>query len=257
MTALQDKRVLITGSGRGIGKGIAKRFVELGAKAFLVARSKPELEAAQSELGGERVELLALDLKRSDSASLLIEAVVARWGGLDVLVANAGSAEQGGFLELSDEAWADGFSVKMFGNLRVIKSAWPCLKASQGSLVMIGGGTARMPDQRLSLVSAVNGGLAALSKSIAEQGYEDGIQVNLVQPGTIVTSRRENLFRKFAASENRNFDDYRSGLASRLRIRRLGEPKDVANFVTFLCLPDSRWMHGTITDVDGGQNKST
>jgi len=123
-------------------------------------------------------------------------------------------------------------------------------------VVMIGGGTARMPDRRLSLVSAINGGLAALSKSIAEQGYEDGIQVNLIQPGTILTSRRDKLIRKNADVEGMSAEVYRDSLASRLRISRLGTPQDIAEVVHFLCLPAARWMHGAIIDVDGGQNKS-
>jgi len=121
---------------------------------------------------------------------------------------------------------------------------------------MIGGGTAKVPDYRLSLVSAINGGLAALSKAIAEQGYLDGVQVNLIQPGTIQTSRREKLFIKFAEQEKKDVNEYRADLADKLRISRLGLPGDIAEFAVFLCQPQARFMHGTIVDVDGGQNKS-
>lgn len=102
-------------------------------------------------------------------------------------------------MELEDAAWAAGFGLKMFANLRVMKQAWPLLKASSGHLVMIGGGTARTPKRQLSLVSALNGGLASLSKSIAEQGIIDGIHVNLVQPGMVRTSRRQKLFEKWSS----------------------------------------------------------
>jgi NAD(P)-dependent dehydrogenase (short-subunit alcohol dehydrogenase family) len=85
----------------------------------------------------------------------------------------AGAAPQGGLLELDDDSWSVGFGLKLFANLRIIKRAWPLLKSSRGHLVMIGGGTARTPEKHLSLVSAVNGGIAALSKSVAEQGLED------------------------------------------------------------------------------------
>ena len=92
--------------------------------------------------------------------------------------------------------------MKLFANLRVVKHSWPLLKASEGHLVMIGGGTARTPEHHLSLVSAVNGSIAALSKSVAEQGLLDGIHVNLVQPGTVQTSRRKKLMDKLAAQED-------------------------------------------------------
>jgi NAD(P)-dependent dehydrogenase (short-subunit alcohol dehydrogenase family) len=130
---------------------------------------------------------MALDLLLQGAARCLVDQVAQAWGGLDILVTNAGAAAQGGFLELEDDAWAAGFGLKMFANLRVIKYAWPLLKGSSGHLVIIGGGTARTPERQLSLVSAVNGGLAALSKSIAKQGTIDGIHVNLVQPGIVRT----------------------------------------------------------------------
>ena len=129
------------------------------------------------------VRFTALDLTEPDAAAKLATDVEQSWGGLDILVTNAGAAPQGGFLELKDEDWAAGFGLKLFANLRVIKSTWPMLKAVKGHLIMIGGGTARTPERHLALVSAVNGGIAALSKSIAEQGLQDCVHVNLVQPG--------------------------------------------------------------------------
>lgn len=121
---------------------------------------------------------------------------------------------------------------------------------------MIGGGTARTPERQLSLVSAVNGGLASLSKSIAEQGIIDGIHVNLVQPGMVRTSRRQKLFEKWCSQEGIPVEEYIERTIRQLRVVRLGEPSDVAEVVAFLCSDQSRWMQGSIVDVDGGQNKS-
>src|SRR5579872_1602392 len=257
MRSFENRRVLVTGSGRGIGKGIARRFAEGGAKILLVARSRDELEQTRAELSEltSEVRATALDLVASDSARQIVAEAQSVWGGLDILVTNAGSAPQGGFLELNDSDWPAGFGLKMFANLRVIKHAWPLLQESYGHLVMIGGGTARTPDRRLSLVSAVNGGIAALSKSIAEQGIQDGVHVNLVQPGTVKTSRRQKLFEKWAAQEGLDVEEYISRAARSVGVTRLGEPRDIAEVVAFLCSEESRWMQGSIVDVDGGQNK--
>jgi 3-oxoacyl-[acyl-carrier protein] reductase len=257
MGSFDNRRVLVTGSGRGIGKGIARRFAESGAKILLVARSRDELERTRAELGEltSEVRTIALDLTLPDSARQVVTEAASAWSGLDILVTNAGAAPQGGFLELDDDAWPAGFGLKMFANLRVIKHAWPLLMKSAGHLVMIGGGTARTPDRRLSLVSAVNGGIAALSKSIAEQGIHDGVHVNLVQPGTVRTQRRQKLFEKWAGQEGLAVEEYVNRATRQLGVARLGEPRDIAEVVAFLSSEESRWMQGSIVDVDGGQNK--
>jgi len=253
-----QKRVLVTGSGRGIGAAIARRFAQEGARILLTARSQAELDGTRAELIRltPDVRTLPLDLLLPGSAGRIVDEVAAAWGGLDVLVTNAGAAPQGGFLDLPDEAWPDGFALKMFANLRVVRHAWPLLQAASGHLVMIGGGTARTPDHRLSLVSAVNGGIAALAKSIAEQGILDGVHVNLVQPGMVNTGRRRGLFQKWADREGIGVPEMIQRVVQQSRITRLGEPADIAEVVAFLCTEQSRWVQGALIDVDGGQNKS-
>ncbi len=250
-------RVLVTGSGRGIGAAIARHFALEGARVHLTARGNEELNTTCEELRTLTSEVRAttLDLNEVHAAQELATEISQAWCGLDILVTNAGSAPQGSYLELGDDDWSAGFGLKLFANLRVIKQTWPLLKASKGHLVMIGGGTARTPERHLSLVSAVNGGIAALSKSVAEQGLQDDVHVNLVQPGTIQTSRRQKLMQKLAAQEGIDYADYLLDAPRRLGISRLGKPSDVAELVVFLCTEEARWIHGAIVDVDGGQNK--
>jgi 3-oxoacyl-[acyl-carrier protein] reductase len=102
----------------------------------------------------------------------------------------------------------------------------------------------------------VNGGIAALSKSIADQGIQDGVHVNLVQPGTVKTQRRQRLFEKWAGEQGVDVEEYINRAVSQLGVTRLGEPRDIAEVVAFLCSEESRWMQGSIVDADGGQNKS-
>lgn len=119
------RRVLVTGSGRGIGKAIAFRFAAQGDRVYLTARTAEELEATQRELVSvaSEVRSLALDLTLPETTTKLVEEVRQAWGGLDVLVTNAGAAPQDSFLELTDTDWPNGFSLKLFANVRVIKQA--------------------------------------------------------------------------------------------------------------------------------------
>src|SRR5206468_11725093 len=199
---------------------------------------------------------LALDLTEAASAAKVVTRAKSHWGGLDIVVCNAGAAAQGGFLELADEAWLQGFGLKMFANLRVIREAWPLLKKSKGHVVMIGGGTGKTPERHLSLVSAINGRLAALSKSIAEQGILDGVHVNLVQPGMVQTSRRQRLFQKLADQAGVTTEQWITQAVQQSRVTRLGTPVDIAQLVGFLTCGASRWIQGAIIDADGGQTKA-
>lgn len=256
--AWSGQRVVVTGSGRGIGQGCARFFARHQARVLLVARSENELLATQQELlhHTSDVDFLALDLTAPDSPAKIVQWATRRWGGLDIVVSNAGAAAQGGFLELAEEQWGQGFGLKMFANMRVIREAWPLLKQSKGHVVMIGGGTAKTPERHLSLVSAINGGLAALSKSIAEQGLLDGVHVNLVQPGMVQTSRRQRLFQKLADQAGMPLDQLIAQTVRQSRVSRLGTTEDIAQLVGFLSSNASRWIHGAIIDVDGGQTKA-
>ena len=256
--AWQDRRVIVTGSSRGIGEGCARFFAQRRAKVLLVARSENELQGTQRELlrFAKEVDFIAIDLTENGAAGKVVGRAKSNWGGLDILVANAGAAAQGCFLELPDDAWPQGFGLKMFANLRVVREAWPLLKESKGRIVLIGGGTAKVPERHLSLVSAINGGLAALSKSIAEQGVLDGIHVNLVQPGMVQTGRRQRLFQKLADQAGITVEQWIARTVQESRVLRLGTPEDVAQVVGFLCCEAAEWIHGAIIDVDGGQMKA-
>jgi 3-oxoacyl-[acyl-carrier protein] reductase len=144
--------VVVTGSGRGIGQGCARFFAKHEAKVLLVARSQSEPEATHRELLHFTMECdyIALDLTEGASAAKVVERAKSNWGGLDIVIANAGAAAQGGSLELPDDTWLQGFDLKMFANLRVIREAWPSLRESRSHVVLIGGGTAKTPERHIA-----------------------------------------------------------------------------------------------------------
>ena len=147
MASLTGKTAIVTGASRGIGRGIALRLAKDGAMTVLCARDIAALGAAVKEIetAGGTAAPVALDLRLPDSPAQLADFAVKRFGGIDIVVNNAGATKRDVFLKLTDEDWADGFALKFFGAVRLTRAAWPHLKASRGSVVNISGGGGRTP----------------------------------------------------------------------------------------------------------------
>ena len=163
---LKGKVALVTGSSRGIGRGIALAFGEEGCDLMLTGRDARALEdVAQSIRGkGGKVAVRALDLRDPSAAGTLVEAVRREFGGLDILINNAGATKRGDFLALTDADWEDGYALKFFAHVRLARAAWPLLKERRGALVAIGGTSGRKPEKRFTIGSSVNAAIAVRSR---------------------------------------------------------------------------------------------
>jgi 3-oxoacyl-[acyl-carrier protein] reductase len=231
---------LITGSSRGIGRAIALKLAADGVKCILTGRDRDAL--AGIEIPESR--WVALDLRQPEAARRLVEFAIEQYGRLDIVVNNAGATKRGDFLALTDEDWLDGFALKFFGAVRVTRAAWPHLKATRGSVLNIAGVGGRTPGPQFSIGGSVNAAMMALTKSLADTGLADGIQVNCINPGIIRTDR----FRKRNVPEDR--------LVAEERIIRVGEPEEIADLVSFVVSPRGRFLHGSLIDMDGGATKA-
>ena len=191
MPALTGKVAIVTGSSRGIGRAIAIRLAADGATVMLTATNEPALKEVQREIeaAGGRASWLALDLRRPETASELVQATLARHGGIDIVVNNAGATKRGDFLALTDEDWADGFALKFFGMVRLLRAAWGPLKERKGSVVNIAGIGGRTPGPHFTIGGSVNAGMLSFTKAMADLGVRDGVQVNAINPGAIRTER--------------------------------------------------------------------
>jgi short chain dehydrogenase len=152
---LKGKVALVTGSSRGIGRGIALAFAEEGCDILLTGRDARALdEVAQSIRGkGRKVAVSVLDLRGPGAAETLIEMARREFGGLDILINNAGATKRGDFLALTDADWEDGYALKFFAHVRLARAAWPLLKERRGSLVAIGGTSGRKPEKRFTIAA--------------------------------------------------------------------------------------------------------
>src|SRR5215831_6488357 len=252
---LKGKVALVTGSSRGIGRGIALALADQGCDLMLTARDAKALEdVAQAIRGKQRKSAVrALDLREPSAAKTLVEAVSQEFGGLDILVNNAGATKRGDFFALTDSDWEDGYALKFFAHVRLARAAWPLLKERGGSLVTIAGTSGRVPTASFTIGSSVNAACVAFSKALADLGKADGVQVNAVNPSYVETER---FWRRVKADMERTGKDeaaVREWHRQDIGVTRFGTPEDVASLVAFMVSPRGRWLHGATIDLDGGE----
>jgi len=252
---LNNKVAVITGASRGIGRSITQLLSVEGMRLVIAARSADLLEAVASSCNSDVIPV-ALDLRSEEAPQRLINIAVERFGGIDVLVNNAGATKRGNFLELSEDDWHDGFALKFFSTVRCSRAAWPYLQANKGSIVNIVGVGGRTGSAEFAIGGSVNAALLNLTKVLADRGTKDGIRVNAINPGAIATDRLQTRIRLFATENNISFTDAAGQMASKLGIARFGEPDEIARAVAFLASPVAGYCQGSIFDVDGGQTRT-
>jgi NAD(P)-dependent dehydrogenase (short-subunit alcohol dehydrogenase family) len=185
---LSGKVAIVTGASRGIGRAIAQTLAAEGVQLVLAARSRDLLDELAMELGGDCL-VQAADLRQPEAPAAVVEAAIAHFGRVDVLVNNAGATTRGDFLELTDALWSDGFALKSFGALRFCRAAWPHLQASGGVIVNIMGVGGRTGSAEFTIGGSVNAALLNLTKALADRGVRDGVRVNAINPGSIAAER--------------------------------------------------------------------
>jgi NAD(P)-dependent dehydrogenase (short-subunit alcohol dehydrogenase family) len=255
---MKSNTAIVTGSNRGIGHAIAKRFAAAGMNVVLCARDTLLLEEAvqKIEQDGGTAAAISLDLREANAGGTLVNFAIEQFGHIDMLVNNAGATKRGDFETLTDEDWADGFALKFFGAVRTTRAAWPHLKKSRGSVLMISGSGGRTPGSQFTIGGSVNAGLLSLTKALAEQGLRDGIQVNAINPGLVRTDRFRKRLAAVCESEGIDAAAAERKLVETENITRVGEPEDIANLAAFVMSPEGRFLHGALIDMDGGNTKT-
>src|SRR5215470_14409456 len=254
---LTGKVALVTGSSRGIGRGVALTLAQEGCDLMLTGRDEAALRdvASDVEKRGRTAKYVPLDLRDEKAAAALIAAVEEGFGRLDILVNNAGTTKRGDFLSLTDADWADGYALKFFAHVRLSRAAWPLLREARGSLVTIGGTSGRVPIAAFTIGSSVNAAAAAFAKALADRGKTDGVQVNTIHPSYVETER---LWRRIKADMDRTGQDeaaVREWHRKDIGVTRFGTPEDIGGLVAFMVSRRGRWLHGATIDMDGGEVK--
>ncbi|WP_375778405.1 SDR family oxidoreductase [Bradyrhizobium sp. ma5] len=246
---------IVTGASSGIGRATALRLARDFSAIVLVARSGEKLrEVAQEiESSGSTPLVLDLDLASPAAADDAVKATLDRFGRIDALVNVAGSVPGLDLFEMTDAQWDAGLALKFHGARRLTMHAWDALKASQGAVVFTSGNAAALPRAGAAAVGAINAAIEALAKAFAEGGIDDGVQVNCVSPGAIMTGRRLAMLEKSATARQVDIDTAKAGFLKQAGIKRFGSPEEIADLVAFAVSPPARWMTGTVLRMDGGE----
>jgi len=252
---LQGKVAVVTGASRGIGRAIAETLSREGVRLVLAARSTDLLlEVAAACPAGALP--FPVDLRAEAAPQALIEFAVARFGGLDLLVNNAGATRRGDFLQLPEADWADGFALKFFGAMRCCRAAWPHLVRSRGGIVNIIGIGGRTGSAEFAIGGAVNAALLNLTKVLADRGVADGVRVNAINPGSVETDRLALRIAGYADQRGIPLGEAAAALARDQGIARFGKPAEIAAAVAYLGSSRAGFCQGAILDLDGGQTRT-
>jgi 3-oxoacyl-[acyl-carrier protein] reductase len=252
---LGGKVAIVTGASRGIGRAIAETLAAEGMRLTLVARSRDQLDNLAASLTTPSL-VQAVDLRDAAAPAAVVAATVATFGGLDLLVNNAGATKRGDFLHLSDEDWADGYALKFFGAMRGSRAAWPHLRASRGGIINIVGIGGRTGTSEFTIGGTVNAALLNLTKCLADRGLQEGVRVNAINPGSIATERLQGRLREFAKESGIELAAAEQEMAKAFKIARFGEPAEIARVVAFLASSGASYCQGAIVDVDGGATRT-
>lgn len=246
---------IVSGASRGLGKAIALDLAARGYALALTARDGAALEEVGElarQAGAPDILCVPADLSAATEPGRAVAETLARFGRVDVLINNAGATKRGDFLELSDEDFLSGFALKYHATVRFCRAVWPALAAAKGAIVNISGVGAHTPEPDFTIGGSVNSALINFSKAIAKRASADGIRVNTLCPGHIITDRLAARIETLARTEGLSIEAATEKLRLSNHIDRYGTPEEVARVVGFLCSDAASYVHGATINVDGG-----
>jgi NAD(P)-dependent dehydrogenase (short-subunit alcohol dehydrogenase family) len=248
---------IVTGASQGIGRATALRLARDFSVIVLVARNRDELEKTAADIRSTGAEAIVydLDLSEPQSAETVIKGTLERFGRIDALLNIAGAVPQINLFEMTDEQWRAGMELKLHGARRVTILAWGALKESKGSVVFMSGSAALDPKPAFAAVAATNAAITALAKAFAEEGIKDGVQVNSIVPGPVMTGRRRSFLERWAPAHNMSIEEATKQFPEKAGISRYGRPEEIADLLAFMVSPAAKWMTGTSIRMDGGEIK--
>ena len=249
---LKGASALVAASTRGLGFAIARGLADEGARVAVSGRTQAAADKAAAEIAqasGAETAAFAADVGKDGDPQRLVERVSQRFGGLDVLVTNAGGPPAGGFSDVDDPRWLAAVEITLMSVVRLVRCALPYLrKSGRGRVINVVGSSVKEPIDGLILSNSVRLAVIGLARTLAREVAAEGITVNNVCPGRIMTQRMIDLYGDEGAIER---------AAEQVPMRRLGTPEEFAAMAVFLAGTPARYVTGQTIVIDGGLTRST
>ena len=237
---LSGRTAIVCGASAGMGLAIAEALSEEGANVAMFARRRDVLEREAERIGALAVQG---DVRDPRALETLVQRTVAAFGGVDVLVNNSGGPPRSPARGLTAEAVEDAVALLLVSAIRLTELCLPHLEASgRGRVINIASSTVREPADNLALSNSVRPGVVGWAKTLAREVGPSGITINTIAPGWIETERLREAFPGEEA-------------LGRVALRRVGQPREVAEVVCFLASDRAAYVTGTVIPVDGGMSR--
>lgn len=254
---LAGRKAVVTGGSKGLGRAIAEELAREGMDVAICSRTKDEVRAAGEELRAHGTTVFAepADVTDPEQVRRFIAGAADALAGIDVLVNNAGRAHPGTFETLTDDDWRADLDVKLFSMIRCSREALPHMRSRGGGrIININAIYGRYPDPAFFATSTNRAASIAFTKTLSMEVAEDGILVNSVNIGFVVTPQWENIHRKRAPDTSR--EEFLARMASdEVPLGRFGTPEEVSGIVAFLAGDRATYITGASIDVAGGMGR--
>jgi 3-oxoacyl-[acyl-carrier protein] reductase len=253
---LKNRVAVVAASSQGIGRATAEAFAAEGCRVAMCARNPQTLQAAADKIRKEHgVEVLAEAFDVTDAAAVcrFVAAVAKKFGTVDICVTNAGGPPAKGFLSASLEEWQRALELNFLSTVYFVREVIPHMQRQRwGRIITLTSITTKQPVADLVLSNAVRAAVVGLVKSLANEFGKDGILVNNVGPGFTATDRLKELAKTRAVATGKTEQDLFDGWAADAPLKRLGQPREVAETIVWLASERASYITGQTLLVDGG-----
>lgn len=252
---LTGKTAVVAAASRGLGKAVARALADEGANVVVFSRDAAAIEQAAAEIGCVGV---AADATQPADLERVVETALERFGDLDIVYNNAGGPRPGQFDSLSDDDWQSAFELNLLSAVRLTRLCLPHMRRRQWGRVITGtSSSVKQPIEDLMLSNSVRSATTAWSKTLADQVAGDGITVNTLAPGRILTERLRQIDEAESQRTGASVSEITARKLASIPVGRYGEPAEFGAAAAFLASEQASYITGVTLLVDGGAFRGT